>query len=245
MRSLFKLTIILLGSFSVGLAQAALTLDRTRAIFDAEEKSISMNISNDNKKLPFLAQSWIEDSNHKKVTSPLVVLPPLQRINMGERSLVRIAQSTGVSALPQDRETLFYFNLREIPPRPEQANVMQIALQTQIKLFWRPSAIRAEKGAVWQDKIIFKKNAQGFSIENPTPYYVTLSTMKHHFKKDNGVEIKEFNPVMIAPKSSETITLPTSAMNSFVITYINDYGGHPEIKFVCDSSRICRADSKK
>ncbi|KOC88564.1 fimbrial biogenesis chaperone [Winslowiella iniecta] len=244
MHALFKLTIMLFAIFSAGMAQAALTLDRTRAIFDAEEKSISMNISNDNKKLPFLAQSWIEDSNHKKVTSPLVVLPPLQRINMGERSLVRIAQSAGVSALPEDRESLFYFNLREIPPRPEQANVMQIAMQTQIKLFWRPAAIRAERGAVWQDKIIFKKTDQGFSIENPTPYYVTLSNMSNKFKKDSGVEIKGFNPVMIAPKSSENLTLPTTGLNSFVVSYINDYGGHPEVKFVCDSSQICRADSK-
>jgi len=243
MHYIVKLSLLLSGIFSVGLVQAALTLDRTRVIFDADEKSISLNVSNDNKKLPFLAQAWIEDSNHNKVSSPLVVLPPLQRINMGERSLVRIAQSGGVSALPQDRESLFYFNLREIPPRPEKSNVMQIALQTQIKLFWRPSAIRAERNAVWQDKLIFKKTAQGFTVENPTPYYVTLTTIKRQMKKDGGKEMKEFRPLMLAPKSSEKITLPSTGLNSFVVTYINDYGGHPELNFVCDSNQICRAGS--
>jgi len=49
--------------------------------------------------------------------------------------MVRLSTTPDISKLPQDRESLFYFNLREIPPRSEKANVLQIALQTKIKLF--------------------------------------------------------------------------------------------------------------
>ncbi len=31
--------------------------------------------------------------------------------------------------LPQDRETVYYFNLREIPPKSNKPNTLQIALQ--------------------------------------------------------------------------------------------------------------------
>ncbi|MEX6226452.1 fimbria/pilus periplasmic chaperone [Providencia hangzhouensis] len=36
-----------------------------------------------------------------------------------------------INELPQDRESLFYFNLREVPPKSDKDNVLQIALQTQ------------------------------------------------------------------------------------------------------------------
>lgn len=47
--------------------------------------------------------------------------------------------------------------MREIPPAPKQANVLQMAMQSRIKLFYRPSAIVPEKpGMVWQDQLVFK-----------------------------------------------------------------------------------------
>lgn len=123
-------------------AHAAISLDRTRAIYVGDAKSISLNIVNENKELPFLAQSWLENEQHQKITSPLVVLPPLQRVEAGERSVVRITKTPEADRLPQDRESVFYFNLREIPPKSSKTNVMQLALQTQIKLFTgrRPSS---------------------------------------------------------------------------------------------------------
>ncbi|MGQ4565624.1 fimbria/pilus periplasmic chaperone, partial [Acinetobacter baumannii] len=94
-------------------------------IYVSDAKSISLNITNENKELPFLAQAWIENAQHQKIVSPLVVLPPLQRVEAGERSVVRITKTPEAELLPQDRESVFYFNLREIPPKSSKANVMQ------------------------------------------------------------------------------------------------------------------------
>jgi P pilus assembly chaperone PapD len=52
-------------------AHAALALDRTRAILDGGEKSLSMSVTNQNRELPFLAQAWVEDGQGKKLTDPL------------------------------------------------------------------------------------------------------------------------------------------------------------------------------
>ncbi len=49
--------------------------------------------------------------------------------------------------LPQDRESLFYFNLREIPPRSDKPNSLQLALQTRIKFFYRPQSLVVEPEA--------------------------------------------------------------------------------------------------
>jgi len=40
--------------------QAAISLDRTRVIFDGTRTSTSLTISNQNKTLPYLAQAWVD-----------------------------------------------------------------------------------------------------------------------------------------------------------------------------------------
>lgn len=225
---------------AVPAANAAISLDRTRAVYLSDAKSISLNIVNENKELPFLAQSWLENEQHQKITSPLVVLPPLQRVEANERSVVRITKTPEADRLPQDRESVFYFNLREIPPKSSKTNVMQLALQTQIKLFYRPKAIVAPKGEVWQEKLVFRKGADGFTVENPTPFYITLTGMTRQTQKQGGGALGDFQPVMLKPKSSENLKLRDSGLNSFVVTYINDYGGHPELRFACNGN-VCNA----
>lgn len=216
-------------------AHAAVGLDRTRAVFSGDSKSLTLNITNDNKQIPYLAQAWLEDEKEKKLTTgPLVVTPPVQRLEAGSKGMVRV-MAPGAATLPQDRESLFWFNLREIPPKSEKPNVLQIALQTRIKLFYRPAALKTKPNAVWQDKLVLHSQADGWRIENPTPYYITVIGIGATAEL---AEKGEFEAVMVAPKSSvvskgKTTTTP-------YLTYINDYGGRPTLAFTCTAGR-CEA----
>lgn len=53
-------------------AQAALSLDRTRIIFNGDQKSITLNVSNNSNLLPYLAQAWMDNIEGKKVQTPLL-----------------------------------------------------------------------------------------------------------------------------------------------------------------------------
>lgn len=82
-------TFLALTLFALGLSQsteAAVGLDRTRVIFDGGKDATSVNITNNNTQLPYLAQGWIEDEEGNKITSPLIVLPPVQRLEPGKQS---------------------------------------------------------------------------------------------------------------------------------------------------------------
>lgn len=104
-------------------------------------ETVAITLNNDDKTTPFLAQSWVTDADGVK-TDALMALPPLQRIDAGQKSQVRITQVRGLTdKLPQDRETLFWFNVRGVPPKPGDNNVLQLAMQSQLKLFYRPKAI--------------------------------------------------------------------------------------------------------
>ncbi|AKH88326.1 fimbria/pilus periplasmic chaperone [Edwardsiella tarda] len=214
-------------------AYAAISLDRTRAIFNGAENSMSLNIANDNKQLPYLAQAWLEDEHGKKITiGPLIVTPPVQRVEPGAKSIVRVSATPAINELPQDRESLFYFNLREIPPKSEKQNVLQIALQTKIKLFYRPKQIMQSPNAVWQNKLVLNKVNGGYRIQNPTPYFITIIGFGgNKLQSESG----EFDAVMLSPKSEKTIKSGNYAVP--YLTYINDYGGRPTLKFQCKDSR--------
>lgn len=223
-------TLLMTTSFAV---QAAVALDRTRAVFNGTEKSISLNISNENKNLPYLAQTWLEDEHQQKLTAgPLVVTPPVQRLEPGNKAMLRVMATPAAKQLPVDRESLFYFNLREVPPRSAKPNVLQIALQSKIKLFYRPAGIVAAPGAIWQDQLVLHVEGNGYRIENPTPYYITVIGLgATEQQSENGA----FETVMIAPKSSSQVKSGTFATPH--LTYINDYGGRPTLTFRCSGSR--------
>lgn len=220
-------------------AQSAVVFDRTRVIYNATSKSISVNVNNDNTQLPYLAQVWLEDEKQKKITEgSLVVTPPIQRLEPSSKSMVRITATPDIKSLPEDRESVFYLNLREIPPRSDKPNVLQIALQTKIKLFYRPESIIVKRGsAPWQEQLILNIIEDGYQIENPTPYYITVIGIAGSKKQS---EVGEFDSFMISPKS--TLNIKSKTYATPYLTYINDYGGRPTLKFSCYSKR-CKVKS--
>ncbi|EMJ5851808.1 fimbria/pilus periplasmic chaperone [Klebsiella aerogenes] len=224
-------------------SMAAIALDRTRVVVNGGDKSVSLSVSNENKQLPYLAQGWIEDVQGKKITSPMTVLPPVQRLEPGARSQVRIQTLPAVNTLPQDRETLYYFNLREIPPRTDKPNTLQLALQTRIKLFYRPKALVADRSvAPWQEKLTLTRSGSGYTVNNPTPYYITLADGTD---RPGGPSAKGFKPLMIDPRGNAPLNVGASVLGSNpVLTYIDDYGGRPQLQFTCSGS-TCTAKPVK
>lgn len=241
--SIFKktATVAMLSTAGISTAMAGISLDRTRLILNGDSQSASANLINTSPDVPFLAQSWVEDATGKKITSPLLVLPALQRINGNEKGVIRVTKTTGIDALPQDRETIFYLNVREIPPKSTRANVLMLSMQSRIKLFYRPASVIPKiQGAVWQDQIVFRKQGKKMVAENPTPYYITLIGLTRDVANKTGEKLTTFPGIMIAPKSSVDITLSDSSVSGFKMMYVNDYGGHPDIRYGCDLN-VCKA----
>ncbi|MBD8190687.1 fimbria/pilus periplasmic chaperone [Pseudomonas fluorescens] len=215
-------------------ASAAIGLDRTRVIFDGGKDATSVNITNNNKQLPYLAQGWIEDESGNKITSPLIVLPPVQRLEPGKQSQVKVQALPAAKSLPQDRETVYYFNLREIPPRSDKSNTLQIALQTRVKLFYRPQAITPSQqdfSNPWQQRLTLTREGDQYRVNNPTPYYVTLVDAR---SSKDGKTVPGFAPLMVPPKGAMTLGPTATALGATPhLTYVNDYGGRPLLVFTC------------
>lgn len=219
-------------------AHAAINVDRTRIIMDSKVKSLSVELSNESTTLPYLAQTWVGDAQGKR-SNQILALPPLQRIDAGQKSQVRIMQvrGSGIDHLPQDRETLFYFNVKEIPPKPEEtgSNILQLALQSRLKLFYRPASIAKPFGDTSERQLIVLRNGEHVTLKNPTPYYISVIWMG----RTAAQSLKGFSQdTMVSPYSA----LPLKAVfpagtDSLYVGYIDDYGGMKLNRYHCRNGR--------
>ncbi|MBK0033472.1 fimbria/pilus periplasmic chaperone [Erwinia sp. S43] len=233
--SVSRLLFLLIFIFSP-MTYAAIAIQQSRVIFDSDKSSQSLLVINQNPYDPYLAQGWIEDENGKRVQGPLLILPPIQRLEPGENSQIKIQALPSARLLRQDRETLFYLNLREIPPRVKGGNTFQIALQNRIKIFYRPVGLKnLDLASPWQSQLVLTRRDNRWEIANPSPYYITLVDAQTHHK---GQKIADFTPFMLAPGSSEMLPGDIGDYgNAPVFTYLNDYGGRPEVTFKCSQER--------
>ena len=119
----------------------ALTLSSTRVVFDSDKRSVSLIVANPSDK-PYAVQTWVNTSADDTTTAvPFMASPPLFRVNPGKEQQVQISGLP--NSLPTDRESLFYFNAQEIPQADsQQTNVLNIAIRTRIKFFYRPSQLK-------------------------------------------------------------------------------------------------------
>lgn len=233
-QEIFMKRIILFGFLLlVGLlanAKGGFSLGATRVIYLSNKNNVTVSVYNTAQNVPLLIQSWVSDKNSNK-TVPFVITPPLYRQDNGS-NILRIIRTGG--NLPNDRESLFYINIKAIAasPTPFRANQdnsegisskINIAFVNQIKLFYRPSALQAEAVKAYE-KLIFSHQGKILLIKNPTPFYITLKSLfvnNHDLLNIKNNDNKE----MLAPFSQEEFYLIEQAKGQVKYTVINDFGG--------------------
>ena len=163
-------------------SQAGILAAGTRLIYPAESREKTLMLANTNA-WPVIVQSWIDDGagDPLAANAPFVVLPAVFRLAPGERQAIRIIYNR--DPLPQDRESAFWINLYEIPPATRENAArpyVTLAMNTQLKLFWRPAGLSAapEDAA---EKLIFRlvNSRDGWAIEceNPTPLNISFTSL--------------------------------------------------------------------
>lgn len=181
---------------------------------------------------PALIQAWIDNgdptASPEQIQTPFIITPPISRIEGNKGQTLRLTY-TG-EPLPEDRESVFYFNLLDIPPKPQGEqieNYLQIAVRSRIKLFYRPQNLgvspeQAYKQVKWQ-----VEQYQGKPVlvaHNTTPYFITYNAIKLQRGKNQVAHI--IQPAMVAPFSQHRFALNKSPAQAdqVVWTLVNDYG---------------------
>ncbi|EGT5682430.1 molecular chaperone [Cronobacter turicensis] len=206
---------VLVMAISHSAIAGGIVVGATRVIYEASKKEAALTIKNNSATSPFLLQSWV-DNGDGKTRGPFMVTPPLFRIEPSEDHELRI---TKTGNLPDDRESLFYLNIRAIPPSsPEAVNTLKLVVKTRIKLFYRPKKLLADAQTAYQ-QLKFHLAGDQLVVENPTPLYLVFDSLKVGATRIQSAD-------MLAPFASQRFALPTKETGREVSwRVINDYGG--------------------
>lgn len=204
-------------------AGAGITLSGTRVILGEKDREASIPVKNTSTS-PYVVQTWIDaGEGHNK--TPLLVTPPLSRLDPGMENILRIMRVAG--DLPADRESVFWLNVKEIPERSKDENVLQIAVRSRIKLFYRPARLpgkpeEARAQLQWVVSPASLGHGAVLRVANPSAYHVTFTALNIN----DGQQ--KINADMVPPLGE--VSYPLSAVKApeaiqVNFTTLNDYGG--------------------
>lgn len=233
MRTLLTAATIMTGVVA-GQAQASIVIASTRVIYPANEREMTVKLTNEGT-TPVLAQCWLDTGDlvesPSKIRVPFTLTPPLVRMDAGKSQTLRLTYTK--EPLPKDRESLFWLNVLEVPPKAKNAgegNTLQMAFRTRIKVLFRPQGLpgdadNAPAQTRWTLVRAVDGNGYALKASNPTAYYVNLGKIALAV---GGKTIDAGNGY-VTPMSSATFPLKDLKAAPGVdaevaYTAINDYG---------------------
>jgi chaperone protein EcpD len=244
---LILLTLIATTLFTAApYAAAGVVVDGTRVVYPAAKREVTINIRNPGD-TPSLVQAWLDagDPHSKPGESkvPFVLTPPLFRLDPTKVQSLRVVYTH--DPLPENRESLFWLNVLDIPPRAaansDAPNQLDLAFKHRMKVFFRPvglagSAADAPARLTW--KLLSKDGKLvGIEVSNPTAYHVSLIQVT----ATAGGHPVNVKADMVDPFASRSFDLPdpVPAPNGTVAleySFVNDYGGN--VKATASASTV-------
>ncbi|MFB2668641.1 molecular chaperone [Shewanella xiamenensis] len=206
---------------------AGVLAENTRIIYNLDNREQSLQIFNVND-YPVLVQLWVDDgevegSPEKALESPILPLPAIFKLKKKESKSIRLVNVS--TDLAKDRETLYWFNIYEVPPEPnneaniDEKNVLILTTRTQMKLLLRPAEL-FKQVIDMPSKTSFKWESNALILINDSPFYVTIFSLKSSEQDEHS----HYNG-MLAPYSKTTLAWKLDAKpESLIMTYLDDNG---------------------
>ena len=226
MKKLFSLITLLCFSQMIS---AGITITGTRIIFPSNKNLVTVQLNNSSTS-PALAQVWIDDGDENQIPPPhkmpFILTPALAPIGPQKGQMIRILPKK-VDYLSQDRESIFWLNVLDIPPslKDDNQNKLNISVRSRIKLFYRPDTLNiTQKEAFDKLELHYSNQTKILTINNPTPYFISFYSISYNPSRENKIDNSAH---MVAPYSTLTLN-PQISFKLSEIKYgiIDDYGAN-------------------
>lgn len=237
-KSLSCFGFIFLALFSLQL-NASVIMTGTRIIYNEGSRSVDVNLKNQSN-FPYVVQTWFDAGKMSggpdaSVQVPFIATPPVFRIQPGAGQVVKVTFTGGLN-LPDDRESVFYFNFLQVPPsnidKNDVKNKMLVMLRNRVKIFYRPTSLVSGPGRGFPNISVtpVSGNASAVMIKNHTPFYVTVSSValtegKRRLSSGSG---------MIEPSGTQIFNISRAGSvkgRKAIVTVVNDRGARLNAEF--------------
>ncbi|KVE08158.1 molecular chaperone [Burkholderia anthina] len=177
-------TLALFSSLVASPAWADVVISGTRVVFPGNDREVTVKLTNEGK-APALVQAWLDkgdpNASPDNIDVPFTLTPAMFRMEPGKGQTLRMIYTR--EPLPADKESLFWLNVLEIPPKAatgDDRNQLQIAFRSRIKVMFRPEGLTGNASAApKQLNWSLVKAGEGYALQasNPTPYVVNLGSV--------------------------------------------------------------------
>lgn len=193
-----RIALLTAASFCLLPAQAGVVIGGTRFVYPQAQRAISVTVRNKSS-LPYLIGTKIYRGGRwqgaqqppEAATAWFTATPPLFALQPGRENKIRLFRAD--APLPADRETLFTLSIASIPASQRHSDNVQMAVRSSMKFIYRPEGIQGEPALAYR-QLRWQLTADGLTVENPSPYYVTLYQLSV-----NGTRVD--NAGVVAPLS--------------------------------------------
>jgi len=220
------LTFLLISLCLVNHALAGVMPSHSRVVYEENSREKSLMLANTNN-YPVVVQTWVDKGEGTPDSSniPFVTIPPVFRLEPQGIKGIRIIYNH--SALPRDRESLYWFNIYEIPPEKKGAdkdNSVLVTMNTQIKLFYRPAGLHITPEEAIARVSCQRSAAKTLRCHNPSPLHLSIIAVE--LQSSSGPARALDSDLLIAPLSDKTLHFDRDmpALFNLNFRYINDAG---------------------
>ena len=224
-------------------AHASVVIGGTRVVFPAQQGEITVRLSNEGDH-PALIEAWIDtgtnpNSTPDSVSAPFLITPPLFRMEPHKDQSLRIIYTQGSQPLPADRESLFWLNVLEIPPKPTGPqyagqNYLQFAIRSRLKLFYRPTGLKGDPAKAASEvtwKAVPDGTGYALEVKNPSAYHVTIVQLSVDVNgKSYDAAAGMVDPLSTLRMPLKGLTSAPAVGTSVTYTIVNDYGATTPLK---------------
>lgn len=215
-----------------GQCYAGIMPSQSRVVYSQQDREQTIMLANTND-YPIIAQTWVDrgEGSPDAHNVPFISIPPIAKLAPGDMKGVRIIYNH--EKLPQDRESLFWFNMYEVPPEKKgisPENSILVTMNTQIKLFYRPEGITSTPETVFPLVSCKKINDTQVSCSNPGPIHLSVIAIMLETQSGNKLAAKD-SDFMLPPFSEKTFTFArfSDSPRQIIAQYINDSGEKKDV----------------
>jgi chaperone protein EcpD len=205
----------------------------TRVVAYAADKETPVDIINDAPQA-YMVQSWLEDMQGNDDNIPLILTPPVMRLDGKQQGKLRLVVIP--SGIPQDRESVYWLAVQEIPPKSanDGGNKLVMAIRSRIKVFVRPAGLKSEAARTAVKQLQWRVEKDGgktwLAATNPTPYYISFGklALKQTGKAEVMLNDKFHMPPPLGSQRYEVPPAFTGSQATLTWSAVHDYGGTGE-----------------
>ncbi|MEQ4922017.1 fimbrial biogenesis chaperone [Proteus hauseri] len=198
----------------IPVCQSGIQINKNKFIYIEKNNNEKIEIKNNSDDAYFIQSSVKLANTENDDVSPFMISPPIFKLSANETFFLDIIKIDDIT--DNEKESLYKINIKSIPiVNGKNENILHISLNMIYNLIYRPKSLEPIADDLYYKVDILRNNDNELIIHNPTPYYLTITSIKNKDKVifDKTKRLPPFGKYNTKTKIRDINTLSYSIKN--------------------------------